>query len=64
MSSWARAAGGVALLVGAAPSDGLLAAVDAEVATDKLTANLGLIDLASADRRNELVNGTGEVVYS
>lgn len=42
------AAGGVALLIGAALSDGLLAAVDAEAATDKLAANLGLTEAESA----------------
>jgi len=42
------AAAGVAALVGAALSDGLLAAVDAEAATDKVTASLGLTESESA----------------
>lgn len=42
------AAAGVALLVGAALSDSLLAAVDAEAAGDKLAANLGLTEAESA----------------
>lgn len=42
------AAGGVALLVGAALSEGLTAAIDTEAANAKLSANLGLTEAESA----------------
>jgi len=42
------AAAGVAALVGAALSDGLLASIDAEAASDKVAANLGLTEAESA----------------
>lgn len=42
------AAAGVAVLVGAALTDGLMAAVDAEAASDKVAAGLGLTEAESA----------------
>lgn len=69
------AAAGVAALVGAALTDGLLNAIDAEAASDKVAANLGLTEAESAriggvagqlyaDAYGDSIEGVNEAVES